>query len=95
MSAMRVCVPGAHYFFRRSNKIFFPVVRPRGLIFEESPKSIQDVSGDVFSPGKYCSNREKCESLGGYVTTLRSIIVVESVEPGCLFTKFVLRYKST
>ena len=41
--------------------------------FEESPKSVQDVIGDVYCPGKYCSNREKCESLGGYVTTPRSI----------------------
>ena len=41
--------------------------------FEESPKSIQDVIGDVYCSGKYCFNREKCESLGGYVTTPRSI----------------------
>ena len=41
--------------------------------FEESSKSIQDVVGDVYCPGKYCCNREKCESLGGYVTTPRSI----------------------
>ena len=41
--------------------------------FEESPKSIQDVSGDVYGPGKYCFNREKYESLGGYVATPRSI----------------------
>ena len=42
-------------------------------IFEENPKSVQDVIGDVFCLGKYCSNREKCESLRGYVTTPRSI----------------------
>ena len=36
-------------------------------------KSIQDVIGDVYCPGKYRSSREKCESLGGYVTTARSI----------------------
>ena len=42
-------------------------------IFEKSPKSIQDVIGDVFCPGKYCSNSEKCESLGGFVATPRSI----------------------
>ena len=30
-------------------------------IFEESPKSIQDVIGDVYCPGKYCLNRQKCE----------------------------------
>ena len=41
-------------------------------IFEESPKSIQVFTGEVYFPGKYCSNREKCESLGGYVTTPRS-----------------------
>ena len=45
----------------------------RGVyVFEESPKSIQDVIGDVYCPGKYCFNREKCESIGGYVTTPRS-----------------------
>ena len=42
-------------------------------IFQENPKSIQDVIGDVYCPGKYCSNREKCESLDGYVTTRRSV----------------------
>ena len=41
-------------------------------IFEESPKSIQDVIGDVYCPGEYCLNREKCESVGGYVAILRS-----------------------
>ena len=44
-------------------------------IFEESPKSIQGGIGDVYCPGKYCFNREKCESLDGYVTTPRSIYV--------------------
>ena len=42
-------------------------------ICEENRKSVQDVIGDVYCPGKYCSNTEKCESLGGYVTTPRSI----------------------
>ena len=46
---------------------------PWVYIFEENPKSIQDVIGDVYCPGKCCSNREKCESLDGYVTTPRSI----------------------
>ena len=27
------------------------------FIFEESPKSVQDAIGDVYCPGKYCSNR--------------------------------------
>ena len=42
-------------------------------IFEENPKSVQDVIGDVYCPGKYCLNREKFESIGGYVSTPRSI----------------------
>ena len=41
-------------------------------IFEEIPKSIQDVIGDVYCPGEYCLNREKCKSISGYVTTPRS-----------------------
>ena len=41
-------------------------------IFEESPKSSQDVIGDVCCPGNYFFDREKCESLNGYVTTPRS-----------------------
>ena len=41
-------------------------------VFEENPKSNQDVIGDVFGPGQYCCNRDKCESIGGYVTTPRS-----------------------
>ena len=48
--------------------------------FEESPKSRQDVIGDVYWPGKDCFNREKCESLGGYVTTLRSTFVCGNCE---------------
>ena len=46
---------------------------PGVYIFEENPKSIQDVIGDVHCPGKYCSNREKCKSIGGNVTTPRSV----------------------
>ena len=42
-------------------------------IFEERPKSIQEVIGDVYCPGEFCLNREKCECFGGYVTTPRSI----------------------
>ena len=73
MSAMWVCVPGAQYSFWRSKKILFLSLGRGVYIFEENPKSVQVVFGDVFCPGKYCSNREKCESLGGYVTTPRSI----------------------
>ena len=72
MPAVRVSVSGAQYSFWRSNKFLFLVAWPRGLHFEENPKSVQDVIGDVYCPGKYCSNREKCESLGGYVRSPRS-----------------------
>ena len=73
-SAMHVCVPGAQYSFRRSNKVFLRSFAQGVYIFEGSPKSIQVVFGDVYCPGKYYSNREKCEpSLDGYVTTPRSI----------------------
>ena len=59
-------------FEDETNSFFFSL--GQGVyIFEESPKSVQDVIGDVYCPGKYCSNREKCDSLGGYVTTPRSI----------------------
>ena len=34
---------------------------------------VREAIGDVYCPGKYCSNREKCESLGGYVATARSV----------------------
>ena len=42
-------------------------------VFEERLKSIQEVIDDVYCPGEFCLNREKCESIGGYVTTPRSI----------------------
>ena len=59
--------------FEDQRNSFFLSLGQGVYIFEENPKSIQDVIGDVYCPGKYCSNREKCESLGGYVTTPRSI----------------------
>ena len=59
--------------FEDQTKSFFLSFGQGVYIFEESPKSIQDVTGDVYCPGKYCFNREKCESLDGYVTTPRSI----------------------
>ena len=51
---------------------FFLSLGQAVYIFKESPKSVQDVIGDVYCPGKYCLNREKFESIGGYVTTPRS-----------------------
>ena len=55
-----------------TNSFFLSLVQ--GVyIFEESPKSVQDVIGDVYCPGKYWVTGEKCESFDGYVTTPRSI----------------------
>ena len=42
-------------------------------IFEENPKSIQDDIRDVYCPIEFCLNREKCNSIGGFVTTPRLI----------------------
>ena len=42
-------------------------------VFEERPESNQEVIGDVYCPGEFCLNRGKCESIGGYITTPRSI----------------------
>ena len=59
--------------FEEQTNSFFLSLGPGVYVFEESPKSIQDVIGDVFCPGEFCLNREKCESIGGYVTSPRSI----------------------
>ena len=59
--------------FEDQTTSFFLSLGQRVYIFEETPKSVQDVIGDVYCPLMYCSNREKCESIGGYVTTPRSI----------------------
>ena len=64
-------------------------------IFEENPKSVQDVFGDVYCPGKYCSNRENCESLGGYVTTARSIYDCGKCGAWSFVHKVLLSNKST
>ena len=60
-------------FCEEQTNFFFPVVWSWVYIFEKSLKSVQDVIADVLCPGKYCLNREKCESLGGFLTTPRSI----------------------
>ena len=70
------CASACHVrkkFFENQISSFFLSFGHRVYIFEKSHKSVQDVIGDVYCPGKYCSNRKKCESIGGYVTTPRSI----------------------
>ena len=59
--------------FKDQRNSFFLSLGHGVYIFEESQKSVEGVIGDVYCPGKYCSNREKCESFGGYVTTPRPI----------------------
>ena len=59
--------------FEDQTNSFFLSLGPGVYNFEEIPKSYQDVIGDVYCPGEYCLNREKCKSIGGYVTTPRSI----------------------
>ena len=69
---MRVCQVRNKLFEDQTNS-FFLSFGQKVHIFEESPKPIQDIIGDVICPDKYCSNREKCENLDGFVTTPRSI----------------------
>ena len=71
----RLCVRCAIFFLKIKQNLFFVSLSQGVYIFEETAKSIQDVNVDVHCPGKYCSNRKKCESLDGYVTTPRSIYV--------------------
>ena len=59
--------------FEEQINSFFLSLGQGVYIFEERAKSIQEVIGDVYCPGKYCLNTEKCKSIGGYVTTPRSI----------------------
>ena len=59
--------------FEDQKNSFFLSLGQGVYIFDENPKSVQDVIGDVYCHGKYYPNRENCESLDGHVTTLRSI----------------------
>ena len=70
----RLCVRCAiNIPFEDQTNSFFLSLGQGVYIFEETPKSIQDVIGDVYCPGKFCSNSGKCESLDRYVTTPRSV----------------------
>ena len=59
MLAMRVCVPVAQNSFWRSNEILFLSFDQRVYIFEQSPKSIEDVFEDVYCPGKVLSQQRE------------------------------------
>ena len=58
--------------FEDQTNSFFLSFGPGVYIFEECLETIQDVNGDVYCPGECCLNREKCKSIGGFVTTKRS-----------------------
>ena len=49
--------------FEDQKNSFFLSIGPGVYIFEENPKSIQDVIGDVYWPGEFCLNKEKCKSI--------------------------------
>ena len=68
-----LCVKCAIFLLKNKETPFFLSLGQGVYIFEERPKSVQEVIGDVYCPGKYCLNTEKCKSIGGYVTTPRSI----------------------
>ena len=68
-----LCVRCAIFPLKIKQIPFFLALGQGVYIFGERPKSVQDVIGDVYCPGEFCLNREKCESIGGYVTTPRSI----------------------
>ena len=59
--------------FEEQINSFFLSLGQGVYISEERPKSVQEVIGDVYCPAKSCLNRGKCKSIGGYVTTPRSI----------------------
>ena len=59
--------------FEEQTNSFFLSLGQGVYIFEERPKSVQEINGDEYCPGKYCLNTEKCNSIGGYVITPRSI----------------------
>ena len=59
--------------FEEQTNSFFLSLGQGVYVFEERPKSVQKFIADVYCPGKYCFNRKKCESIGFYVTTPRSI----------------------
>ena len=73
MSAMWSSCQVRNIPFEEQKNSFFLSLGQGVYVFEERPKSVQDVIGDVYCPGEFCPNREKCESIGGYVTTPRSI----------------------
>ena len=59
--------------FEDQTNSFFLSFGPGVYIFEENLEAVRDVIEDAYCPGEYCLNKEKCDSIGGYVTSPRSI----------------------
>ena len=81
--------------FEDQTNSFFLSFGPGVYVFEESPKSIQDVIGDVYCPAKYCLNLRNTKLLVVMLQLLDPFMVATTVEHSCLFTKLLSRYKST
>ena len=47
--------------FEEQRNYFFLSLGQGVYILEERPNSVQEVIGDVFCPGEFCLNKEKCE----------------------------------
>ena len=77
--------------FEEQINSFFLSLGPGVNIFEERPKSVQEVIGDVYCPGEFCLNREKCNSIVGYVTTPRSIYGCDNCGPWLFVHKSPLK----
>ena len=77
--------------FEDQTNSFFLSFGPEVYIFEENPKSIQDIIGDVDRPGEYCLNKEKRKSIGGYVTTPRSLYGCDNCGAWLFVHKFLLQ----
>ena len=63
--------------FEDQTNSFFLSLGQVVYIFRE-PKISSRCYGDVYCSGEYCLNREKCKSIGGYVTTPRSVFVCDN-----------------
>ena len=85
---------GCAIFLLKITKVLFLSLGQVVYNFEETPTSIQNAIRDVHCPGKYCFNREKCESVDGYVTTPRSIYGCGKCEAWLFGHKIFFCYKS-
>ena len=60
-------------FLLRIKQVLFSCRLVKGFTFLKRVQNQFKISLEMCCPGEYCLNREKCNYIGGYVTTLRSI----------------------